>query len=189
MLLQDFVGGDEKAFDRLVTLLYPELRRLAGSYMRNERADHTLQATALVNEAYARLMQQDQRDYESRAHFMVVAARVMRRILIDHARSRNAKKRGQNKRALPLDIGLQVAADNPSHVLAVDEALLELEQKDSIKARLIEMRFFGGLTAEDSAEVLQMPVEKVRRHLRVGQAWLKQRLDTTAAPRTRNSNS
>ena len=128
LLLQECALGDKKALDLLVPRLYPELRRLARGYVRNERSNHTLQPTALVHEAYARLIKQEQPDYRSRAHFMGVAA------------------------------------------------------NDSLKARLIEMRFFGGMTAEDSASVLEMPVEQVRRHLRVGQGWLKQRLDCSATP-------
>ena len=180
LLLQEFAGGDTKALDLLIPLLYPELRKLARGYLRNERSNHTLQGTALVHEAYARLVKQDHPDYRSRAHFMGVAAQVMRQILIDHARIRNAGKRGRGAIQVPFDEALAVAAvERPSFILAVDDALTELQQKDSLKARLIEMRFFGGLTAEDSAEVLDMPVMQVRRHLRVGQAWLKQRLDQT----------
>ncbi len=108
---------------------------------------------------------------------MGVAAQVMRQILIDHARIRNAEKRGNGAPKLSLDEATVAALERPSIILAVNDALVELKKKDELKARLIEMRFFGGMTAEDSAEVLEMPVEQVRRHLRVGQAWLKQRLD------------
>ena len=177
LLLHEFADGDKKALDHLVPLLYPELRRLARGYLRNERSDHTLQATALVHEAYARLVKQDQPDYRSRAHFMAVAAQVMRQILIDHARARNAGKRGCGGVNAPFEEAMAVAAERPSMILAVDEALSELKRKDSLKAQLIEMRFFGGMTAEDSAEAVELSVEQVRRHLRIGQAWLKQRLD------------
>jgi RNA polymerase sigma factor (TIGR02999 family) len=182
ILLQEFASGDKSALDRLVPLIYPELRRLARSYMRNERPGHTLQPTALVHEAYARLAKQKHPDYHSRAHFMGVAAQVMRQILIDHARTRDAEKRGGGVEKLSLGVAADVPAGQPTTILAIDEALDRLAQNDSLKARLIEMRFFGGMTAEESAEVLKLPVTEVRRHLRVAQAWLQRELDQTAPP-------
>jgi RNA polymerase sigma factor (TIGR02999 family) len=181
-LLHEFASGDKSALDRLVSLLYPELRRLARSYMRNERPGHTLQPTALVHEAYARLVKQEQPDYGSRAHFMGVAAQVMRQILIDHARTRNAEKRGGGAANLSLEIAAGVPVSEPFTIIAIDDALEQLAQNDSLKARLIEMRFFGGMTAEESAEVLKLPVTEVRRHLRLGQAWLQRALDQKATP-------
>lgn len=169
--------------DRLVPLLYPELRRLARGYLHNERPGHTLQPTALVHEAYVRLVKQAQPDYRSRAHFLGVAAQVMRQILIDHARTRNAGKRGGGAAKVPFDQAAGLAAERPSIMIAIDDALGELARKDPLKARLIEMRFFGGMTAEESAEVLEIPVAGVRRHLRVGQAWLQRELDRVAEPR------
>ena len=180
LLLHDAAAGNKAALDRLIPLLYPELRKLARGYLRNERG-HTLQATALVHEAYARLVGQNQPDYASRAHFLGVAASVMRQILIDHARARNADKRGGGVRRVSFDEAANIAAERPVVILAVDEALTELAKKDPLKARLIEMRFFGGMTAEDSAEVLNLPVAQVRRHLRVGQAWLQKELDRPAS--------
>jgi RNA polymerase sigma-70 factor (ECF subfamily) len=182
LLLQDLARGDKRALDRLVLLLYPELRNLARGYLRNERPGHTLQPTALVHEAYARLIKQEQPDYHSRTHFMGVAAQVMRQILIDHARTRNAEKRGAGASKVPFDQAVGVAVERPSIMIAIDDALAELARKDPIKARLVEMRFFGGMTAEDSAEVLEIPVAAVRRHLRVGQAWLQRELEQTAEP-------
>jgi RNA polymerase sigma factor (TIGR02999 family) len=182
LLLQDLARGDKRALDRLVPLLYPELRNLARGYLCNERPGHTLQPTALVHEAYARLIKQEQPDYRSRAHFMGVAAQVMRQILIDHARIRNAEKRGSGASKVPFDQAVGVAVERPSIMIAIDDALSELTRKQPIKARLIEMRFFGGMTAEDSAEVLEIPVAEVRRHLRVGQAWLQRELEQTAEP-------
>ena len=176
-LLHEFASGDKSALDRLVPLIYPELRKLARSYMRNERPGHTLQPTALVHEAYARLAKQEQPDYRNRAHFMGVAAQVMRQILIDHARTRGAEKRGGGAPDLPLEMADGMTVARPSTLLAVDEALDQLARNDSLKARLIEMRFFGGMTAEESAEVLKIPVTDVRRHLRLGQAWLQRELD------------
>ena len=181
-LLKDFAAGDKSALDRLVPLLYPELRRLARGYLNSERTGHTLQPTALVHEAYARLIEQDQPDYLSRSHFMAVAARVMRQILIDHARTRDAGKRGGVAAKIPFDQALGVATDRPSVMIAIDDALTELARRDAVKGRLIEMRFFGGMTAEDSAEVLNMPVTEVRRHLRVAQAWLQRELRPPDAP-------
>jgi len=176
ILLNKFVGGDKSAMDRLVPLLYPELKKLARSYMRNENLGHTLQPTALVHQAYIRLVKQDQPDFRSRAHFMGVAAHIMRQILIDHARIRDAEKRGGDAAKLPLD-GVDVASgDRPPLILAIDDALTELARTDPLKGQLIEMRFFGGLTAEESAEVLDIPVAEVRRHLRVAQAWLMREL-------------
>jgi len=181
-LLRDFAAGNKAALDRLMALLYPELRRLARVYMRNERTAHTLQPTALVHEAYARLVKQDQPDYSSRAHFMGVAAHIMRQILIDHARARNAEKRGGKVAKVPLDEVTDLAAKRPSAMIAIDDALRELERNDPLKAQLVEMRFFGGMTAEDSAEVLKITAAQVRRKLRVGQAWLQRALDGTAEP-------
>jgi RNA polymerase sigma-70 factor (ECF subfamily) len=178
VLLHDFASGDKNALDRLVPLLYPELRKLAQSYMRNERPGHTLQPTALVHEAYARLAKQDQPDYRNRAHFMGVAAQVMRQILIDHARSRDAERRGGGAAKLSLEMAGGLPVAQPAMIIAIDDALELLARTDPLKARLIEMRFFGGMTAEESAEVLQLPV-----HLRVGQAWMQRELDQKADPK------
>ena len=181
-LLRDFASGNKGALDRLMPLLYPELQRLARGYMRNERTGHTLQPTALVHEAYARLVKQSQPDYASRAHFMGVAAHIMRQILIDHARTSSAGKRGGKAVKVPFDEVADMAVERPSAMIAIDDALQELARKDPLKAQLVEMRFFGGMTAEDSAEVLKITPVQVRRHLRVGQAWLQRALDRTAGP-------
>jgi len=180
-LLHELAAGDKSALDRLVPLLYPELKKLARSYMRNESPGHTLQPTALVHQAYARLVEQDLPDFRSRAHFMGVAAHIMRQILIDHARVRNAGKRGGGAAKLSLE-GVDLSSgDRPPMILAVDDALKQLTQTDPRKGQLIELRFFGGLTAEESAEVLGIPVAEVRRHLRVAQAWLRRELDRAGA--------
>lgn len=176
-LLHEFASGDKSALDRLVPLVYPELRRLARSYMRNERPGHTLQPTALVHEAYARLVKQEQPDYSNRAHFLGVAAQVMRQILIDHARTRDAEKRGGGVANVSIEVAAGIPAAQTSTIIAIDEALELLARQDALKARLIEMRFFGGMTAEESATVLKLSVNEVRRHLRVGQAWLQRELD------------
>jgi RNA polymerase sigma factor (TIGR02999 family) len=178
-LLEKFADGDKEALDRLMPLVYAELQRLASGYLRNERPGHTLQPTALVHEAYARLLKQDQPDYRSRAHFMGVAAQLMRQILIDHARTRNAAKRGGGQANFSITNAGQIPVDRPSILVAIDDALVELARKDALKARLIELRFFGGLTAEESAELLGMPVGEIRNHVRVALAWLQRELDRT----------
>ena len=175
-LLKDVKDGDKSAVDQLVPIAYAELRRLADSYLRRERSDHTLQPTALVHEAYMRLIGQDQPDYANRAHFFGVAAQLMRQILVDHARMRNAGKRGGGEINLPLEEAAMASASRPDAFLDLDRALSRLEQTDARKARVIEMRFFGGLTAEESAQLLGVSVETVRRDLRIGQAWLQREL-------------
>jgi RNA polymerase sigma factor (TIGR02999 family) len=180
LILQEFAAGDQSALERLIPLVYTELHRLADSYLRRERAGHTLQPTALVHEAYLRLIEQGQPDYRSRAHFLGIAARLMRQILTDHARSRNAEKRGAGQSNFSLIEVLDTPIEKPTALIAVDDALMALEHLDQRKAKLVEMRFFGGLTAEDSAQVLGLPVEKVRAELRVAQAWLQRELDRSA---------
>lgn len=177
IILQQFANGDKSALDRLMPIVYDVLRKLADGYLRRERPGHTLQPTALVHEAYARLVGQEQPDYRSRAHFMGVAAQVMRQILIDHARTKNAAKRGGGQQEFSLDESIDAAIERPSIMIAIDDALNELTKQHPQKAQLIEMRFFGGLTAEESAEVLSLPVQTIRRELRVAQAWLQNELD------------
>lgn len=177
-LLYNVKQGDHVSLDQLVPLIYAELRRIAGGCLRKERSGHTLQPTALVHEAYIRLIDQTQPDYQSRAHFFGIAAQVMRQILVDHARSRNAAKRGGGVEKLPLDLdNLSICTDRPEQLLALEDSMQALAKFDPQKARLVEMRFFGGLTAEESAEIVEMPVQAVRRELRVAQAWLKRELD------------
>ncbi len=175
--LKEFCAGNPSAMEEVMPLIYSELRGLARNYLKGERPGHTLAATALVHEAYVRMVEQSYRDYRSRAHFLGVAAHVMRQILIDHARSHNAEKRGGGEVSDLFDEKRHAAVDRTPSLIAVDDALQDLEKRDARKARLIEMRFFGGLTAEESAEVLGLPVEKVRSELRVAQAWLQQELD------------
>jgi RNA polymerase sigma factor (TIGR02999 family) len=177
LLLQEFAAGDKTALDRLMPIVYGELRHLADAYIRREREGHTLQPTALVHEAYLRLMAQSQPSYQDRAHFMGVAARLMRQILTDYARARKAEKRGSGVANLRFDEVMDSPLEAPDALIAVDDALRHLEQTDELKARLVELRFFGGMTAEDSAEMLHLPVDKVRNELRVAQAWLQRELD------------
>jgi RNA polymerase sigma factor (TIGR02999 family) len=179
--LNDLAKGDSAALDRVIPLVYAELRRLAAHYLRQERREHTLQATALVHEAYFRLVDQHQPEYQNRSHFLGVAANVMRQILIDHARMKNASKRGGGVAAFSIDECMDATQERPSTLIQVDDALKALEGNDPLKARLIEMRFFGGMTAEESAEVLGIPVQKVRGELRIAQAWLKRELSHGAS--------
>jgi RNA polymerase sigma factor (TIGR02999 family) len=181
LLLRDFASGDKAALDRLVPMVYAELRRIADGHLRRERRHHTLQSTALVHEAYARLVGQDQPDYRNRMQFMGIAAQLMRQILIDHARAKGAQKRGGGQENFALDEARDAPNERPANLIDLDDALTALEKQDARKAKLIEMRFFGGLTAEESAELLDLPIQAVRRELRVAQAWLRRELDRAEA--------
>jgi len=179
-LIDEACAGDRTAMDRLFPLIYPELRRLADACLRCERPDHTLQGTALVHETYLRLRAYSLPDVQDRVHFMKLATRVMRQILVDHARRRNVGKRSAAMQ-VPLIEASAASVERPSSMIELDDALSDLEKHDERKARLIEMRFFGGLTAEESAEVLGLTVPVVRRELRLAQAWLERELDRRAA--------
>jgi RNA polymerase sigma factor (TIGR02999 family) len=181
--LQDLAKGDKTALDRLLPQVYAELRKLAGYYLRQERVGHTLQPTALVHEAYFRLVDPSQPDFQGRSHFLGVASHVMRQILTDHARTRNAAKRGSGQVVFSLDEFMDAPLQGDSMVVRVDDALQALEAHDPLKAQLIEMRFFGGMTAEESANVLGLALPRVRSELRIAQAWLRRELDNRAAPR------
>ena len=182
LALRDLAKGDKSAMERLLPHVYAELRKLAGYYLRQERIGHTLQPTALVHEAYFRLIDTNQPDFQGRSHFLGVAVHVMRQILIDHARSRNASKRGSGQVMFSLDESMDACHQSDATVIRVDDALRALEAHDALKGQLIEMRFFGGMTAEESAEMLGLPVQKVRSELRVAQAWLRRELDQQASP-------
>lgn len=171
-LLRDWSDGDQSALDKVMPVVYQELRRLAHHYMRNERADHSLQTTALVNEAYMRLADYKKMRWQSRAHFFAVAAQVMRRILVENARSRNYAKRGGGAQKVELDEAALVSAGRSAEVIAVDEALIELESWDARKGRIVELRFFGGLSIEETAEVLKVSPTTVQREWRSAKAWL-----------------
>lgn len=175
-LLLAYQAGDRAALDRLTPLLYSELRRLAGALLRQERSGHTLQATALVHEAWLRLADQSRLDAGSRAHFLALAARIMRQILVDHARRRLAGKRGSGDAPLPLDEGLVWSDERAPAVVALDDALNTLATLDERKARIVEMRFFGGLTGEEIASALGISTPTVTREIRMAQAWLYQQL-------------
>lgn len=179
-LVHKYANGDKAALDRLLPLIYAELRRIAQRHLRGERTSHTLQPTALVHEMYARLAGQAPPDVRDRIHFLGVASHVMRQILIDHARTQYAQKRGGKQAKLSLEEAQDACMERPAVMIRIDDALSELARHDPRKARLIEMRFFGGLTAEESAAVFDLPVNTVRRDLRVAQAWLQRELDQGA---------
>ena len=171
-LLLDWSDGDREALDKLIPIVYQELRRLAHHYMQQERVGHTLQTTALVNEAYMRLADYKRMRWQSRAHFFAVAAQVMRRILVDHARGRNYAKRGGGAHKVELDEAAFVSAGRSAELIAVDDALKELEVWDLRKGRIVELRFFGGLSIDETAEVLKISPTTVQREWRSAKAWL-----------------
>lgn len=171
-LLHAWRGGDEKAFDSLLPLVYGELRKVAHGYMRNEREGATLQATALVNEAYLRLVDAGSVDWEDRAHFFAVSAQTMRRILVDAARGRLRGKRGGPNAKVNLDEVPDLSAGRSGDVVAVDEALDVLAKLDPRKAKVIELRFFGGLSVEETASVLKVSPQSVMRDWRLARSWL-----------------
>jgi RNA polymerase sigma factor (TIGR02999 family) len=175
-LLQAWGSGDQDALDSLMPLVYDELRRLAHRYMKSERAGHTLQTTALVNEAYIRLIDVKGVSWQGRAHFFAISARLMRRILVDFARSRQYAKRGAGAQRVSLDEALLVSDSSYEDVLALDEALGSLASMDGRKGQVVELRFFGGLSVEETAEVLQVSPETVLRDWRLAKAWLVKRL-------------
>jgi RNA polymerase sigma-70 factor, ECF subfamily len=172
VLLAELTKGNEKAASRLIPLVYDELRRLADNYMRRERSNHTLQATALVHEAYLKLVQQRSVDWQSRAHFMGIAAQLMRRILIDHARGHLRDKRGGGDRPVPLDENLAFAPEQSMELIKIDRALQQLAGIDSRQAKIVELRFFGGLTVEETADALAISPKTVKRDWSVAKAWL-----------------
>jgi RNA polymerase sigma factor (TIGR02999 family) len=171
-LLLAWSEGDHEALDRLMPLVYGELRRLAQSYMRRERAGHTLQTTALIHEAYLRLIDAGQVRLESRTHFFAVASRLMRQILVDFARSRGYQKRGGGAQQVSLDEALVIGRPRYEDLVALDEALTALAEVDERKARVVELRFFGGLTEAEMAETLKVSPETVRRDWRLAKSWL-----------------
>ena len=180
-LLIELKNGNRDAESRLMPLVYGELRRLAGLYMRGERPGHTLQATALVHEAYLRLVGHEDVDWQNRAHFFGVAANLMRRILVDHARAKQAKKRGGGDQKVSLDQAVLVRPEAPEQFLALDEALERLAKRDPRQARIVELRYFGGLSEEETAEVLEISVRTVKRDWNVARAWLYQQLNPQPA--------
>jgi RNA polymerase sigma factor (TIGR02999 family) len=171
-LLGDLKAGDKAAEAQLLELVYPELRKIARRYLRGERSGHTLQPTALVNEAYLQLTQQLDKDWQGRSHFFAIAAQLMRRILVDHARHKKAAKRDGARRQVELTETLAVTEDRLDEILDVDLALQRLAEFDPRRATVVELRFFGGMTEEEVGEVLDVAPRTVRRDWNVAKAWL-----------------
>ena len=177
-LLIDWSNGDQAARDQLMSVVYEELHRLARRYMRRESPGHTLQTSALVNEAFIRLVDQRNVHWQNRAHFYGIAAQMMRRILVDYARGRNYAKRGGGVHAITLDDGLVVSAERSAEVVAVHEALEELAKFDVRKGQIVELRFFGGLSIEETAEVLGVSPGTVMRDWTLSKAWLRRQMSS-----------
>lgn len=184
-LLADWGRGDKSAFDKLFPLVHDELRRIARRQMSHERPGHTLQATALVNEAYLKLAGQEGFEWRSRAHFYAVCAQVMRHILIDHARAHARDKRGGGAIQVSLDEAAVIAEEQAAEYLALDEALCFLESVDPQKGRIVELRYFGGLSVEETAEVLDISPRTVRREWQRSRAWLYKIITEGADDETR----
>lgn len=175
-LLRAWSDGDDAALAELVPLMEAELRRLARGYMGRERRGHTLQTTALVNEAFVRLIDARQVRWQDRAHFLGISARLMRRVLVDYARRRGFQKRGGGAQRVTLDDALVMTPDPAFNVVALDRALQALEKSDPRKSRTVELRFFGGLSVEETAEVLHVSIDTVKRDWRLAKLWLLREL-------------
>ncbi len=187
-LLRSWSDGDESALERLVPLVYAELHRLARGYMRGERAGHTLQTTALINEAFLRLIQWKDVSWQNRAHFFGVSARMMRRILVSIARAHRSGKRGKDASRVTLSEAV-IPGGPERDVIAVDEALKDLEALDPRKARVVELRYFGGLTTEETAEVMKVSTRTVERELSLAQAWLLRELQGKNKPESQKTGA
>ena len=172
-MLRDAGEGDHAAADRLLPVVYDELRRLAESHLRRERPDHTLQATALVHEAYLRMVDQRAVEWRGQAHFFALAAQAIRRVLIDHARKHRSAKRGADRKKFSLDESLTLSnEETATSLVALDEALHRFAQRQPDRARVVELRFFGGLTIEDTARTMGVTTRTVERHWQYARAWL-----------------
>jgi RNA polymerase sigma-70 factor, ECF subfamily len=175
ILLRDWRAGDASARDEIIPLVYGELHKLAAAYLRGERPGHTFRPTDLVSEAYLRLAEGAHPEWDGRVHFFAIAARTMRQILVDHARKRDAGKRGGGERAATLDEGA-IGLDRPAHMIALDDALQELETFDERKARVLELHYFGGLTQDEIAKAIDVHVNTVARDLRLAEAWIRRHM-------------
>lgn len=171
-LLVDWSKGDRDALDKLMPLVLAELKRIAHNYMRRESKNHTLQTTALVNEAYLKLTRQRNLNWQSREHFFALSSKIMRRILINYARDHHAEKRRGDAEHIPLDDALLLSEEKSAELIALDEALEELAAFDKLKCRIVELRHFGGLTIEETAEILGIAPPTVSLHWRLAKAWL-----------------
>jgi RNA polymerase sigma factor (TIGR02999 family) len=176
-LLAESTGGNQEALGHLLPLIYDELRRISSAYLRHERRDHTLQTTALVHEAYLRLAGQHDLGWKNRAHFRAIAAKTMRRILVEHARARGRKKRGAAAERVVLDDAVDLTSSGPLELAVIDQALTRLERLDPQQARIVELRFFAGLSVEETAEVLTVSRTTVKRDWAMARAWLRRELE------------
>ena len=181
LLLKAMKNGDESAAEKLLPLVYSELHRLAKSYMRRERPNHTLQPTALINEAYLRLAR-DNVDWQSRQHFIGVAANVMRRLLVDHARAHNAERRSGGADRVELGEGLMVSIERSDEVLALHDALTGLEAVDPRQAKVVELRYFGGFSVAEIGDILEMSPRSVKRHWALARIWLLKQMTKVRDP-------
>jgi RNA polymerase sigma factor (TIGR02999 family) len=180
-LLLSWNKGDREALDRLIPLVEAELRRLARRFMRRERGDHTLQTSALINEAYVKLVDQQNVQWQDRAHFFAVSAQIMRHILIDHARKHQYAKRGGGAEKIPLDEIAELSDQRAAELIAMDDALRDLAMADPRKSQIVELRFFGGLSIEETAEVLDISPATVTREWRMARAWLHHAMSSNKA--------
>ena len=180
-LLRNWQDGDQTARDQFLGIVYDELRRQAARYLRRERADHTLQPTALVHEAYLQLIDQSRVNWESRAHFFGAAARLMRRILVDHARAHQAEKRGSGEEKLALNEAIAVPESKDLNILALNDALEELARLDERQSRIVELRYFGGLSIEETATITGVSPATVKREWAMAKVWLHNQIKRTSA--------
>jgi RNA polymerase sigma factor (TIGR02999 family) len=176
-LLSAWGEGDKNALDQLIPIVYRELHRIANSYLKQERKDHTLQPTALIHEAYVRLLGQQMPNWEGRTHFFGVAAHLMRQVLVDNARKHRSEKRGGDLRRISLDEAFIFSRDETDRFLALDDALKELARIDERKSRVIELRYFAGLQVEETAQQLGISLSTARRDLRMAEAWLHREMN------------
>lgn len=179
-LLAAWQSGDRNALEELTAMVYSELHRLAAAYLRRERRNHTLQPTALVNEAYMRLAGIEQKNWHSRAQFFAIAAHIMRQLLVEHARASGAKKRGGDQKKIPVDEAFNLGEAPDDELLALDEALSELSQVDERTGKIVELRYFAGMEIAEIADAMSLSVATVGRDLRVGLAWLHRFLNSGA---------
>jgi len=175
-MLRDWRNGDQEALEQLIPVVYDELHRQAARYLRREHPGHTLQTTALIHEAYLRLIKQQNIEWQNRAHFYAIAARLMRQILVDHARRRQATKRGGSDIKVPLEEAIVLSSGRNVDLVALDEALTRLAAIDPQQSRIVELRYFSGLSVEETAEVLGVSSRTVKRDWNVAKAWLRQQI-------------
>jgi RNA polymerase sigma factor (TIGR02999 family) len=183
VLLRAWSDGDEAAFEQLLPLVEAELRRLARTYMARERRGHTLQTTALINEAFVRLVDTQGLRWQDRSHFLAISARLMRRVLVDHARARGYQKRGGGAQRVTLTDALVITSEPSVHLIDLDRALESLGAVDPRKAKVVELRFFGGLSVEETANVLHLSTDSIKRDWRLAKLWLLRELEGPAHDR------